>query len=291
MPYYHVYIAYTDKRGKEQDLIYYDLGEKDVSGNIANPYMENKKFLCLGRILHPSNIEKISIFKSEKEFRKLVLPNGKTPIGQSNQHIMWCFSNGQVEGVEPCTLSFIISLPKEKEEPTKTPTKPLGKKEKIFIVHGRDDKQALLLQKYLTRTLKKNAIMFDDLPDKGKTIIEQLEYVRDNVGYAFAIVTPDDVGCLVEDIDQVENVMTRGRESLKVEEVDEILDTLLTRPRQNVIFELGLFISALGRDKVCYLLQKDVKDIPSDLQGILFKSFDKSVKEVFQEIADELKED
>jgi len=267
----------------------YNIAKETIEKRIAIPYMRNKAFIFAGKVIHPSQVRQIVIFESEKLAEELVLPNGKT-IREEEDVVYTAKSFAKrIKGVAVCTYQFITSPPVD-EELIETPTKPLGKKEKIFIVHGRDDKQALLLQKYLTGTLKKNAIMFDDLPDKGKTIIEQLEYVRDNVGYAFAIVTPDDVGCLVEDIDQLEIVMTRGRKSLKVKELDEILDLLTTRPRQNVVFELGLFIGALGRDNVCYLLQKDVQDELSDLHGILHKSFDKSVKEVFHEIANELKE-
>lgn len=43
-------------------------------------------------------------------------------------------------------------------------------------------KHALSLhQKYLKEKLKINAVVFDDLRDKGMTIIEQLEYIGDHV--------------------------------------------------------------------------------------------------------------
>jgi len=290
MPYYHVYIKWKDTDNKLVEHLQGGFKEANLKSAIVNPIKNNRAFLFAGKTVYPSDVKEIRIYKSKKSPKNLVLPNG-TPFlasSLSEKKIIRAFDRGKIgDGV--VTHHYLIEIPR-KEITTKTPTKPLDKKKKIFIVHGRDDKQALLLQKYLTRTLKKDAVMFDDLPDKGKTIIEQLEHIRDNVGYAFVVATPDDVGCLVEDIEQLAITLTRGKRSLKVKEMYEILDTLLTRPRQNVIFELGLFIGALGRDKVCYLLQKDVKDKPSDLQGILYKSFDKTVKEVFQEIADELKE-
>jgi predicted nucleotide-binding protein len=54
------------------------------------------------------------------------------------------------------------------------------------------------------------------------------------------------------------------------------------------LFELGLFIGTLGRENVCYLKQKNLKEIPSDLDGVLYKEFDESVEEVFYQLPEEL---
>lgn len=145
-----------------------------------------------------------------------------------------------------------------------------GEKDKVFIVHGRNDREALLLQKYLRNHLKVDAFVFDDLPDKGRTIIEQLEFIRDKVWYAFAIATADDSGCLGTSVSAAN------------------VGALKTRARQNVVFELGLFIGALGRENVCCLLQGNVEEKPSDISGILYKSFTKSVEEKFHEIEREI---
>lgn len=45
------------------------------------------------------------------------------------------------------------------------------------------------------------------------------------------------------------------------------------RARQNVVFELGLFIGMLGRDKVAVLYEQGV-ELPSDMSGILYTSLD-----------------
>ena len=65
-------------------------------------------------------------------------------------------------------------------------------KNKVFIIHGKDRIQQLLLNKFLNKH-GIDAIIFDDLSDKGKTIMEQIEYIQNNVSFAFAILTPDDV--------------------------------------------------------------------------------------------------
>jgi len=47
------------------------------------------------------------------------------------------------------------------------------------------------------------------------------------------------------------------------------------RARQNVIFELGYFVAALGRGRVCLLLKGDV-EIPSDLYGVVYTTLDRA---------------
>lgn len=49
----------------------------------------------------------------------------------------------------------------------------------------------------------------------------------------------------------------------------------LMQARDNIMFELGLFIGRLGIDKCAYLVEKKVKEM-SDLNGIFFSKFDDS---------------
>jgi predicted nucleotide-binding protein len=162
----------------------------------------------------------------------------------------------------------------------------IKKKRKVFIIHGRDEKQALKLQKYLD-TINVKAIIFDDLADKGKTIIEQIEYIRKNIDYAIAILTPDDMGCLADDQKRIKE-MVKDLNNIPKEILANSLDKLQPRARQNVIFEIGLFMGALGRENVCCLKQIGIEDIPSDIDGLLFKNFEKDAKEVYLELPFEI---
>jgi hypothetical protein len=69
------------------------------------------------------------------------------------------------------------------------------------------------------------------------------------VGFAVVLLTPDDLGKAVDD------------------------DEERARARQNVIFELGYFVGALGRGKACLLRKGDV-EIPSDLYGVVYTTMD-----------------
>ena len=121
----------------------------------------------------------------------------------------------------------------------------------VFIVHGRDDGAKETVARFVERGLGMNAIILHEQPSGGETIIEKIERYSSNVGYAIALVTPDDIGALKDEED----------------------DVLNPRARQNVVFELAYFMGKLGRQRVCLLL-KDQVELPSDIGGISYISMD-----------------
>jgi len=129
----------------------------------------------------------------------------------------------------------------EKEHPK--PTK--FSNNKIFIIHGHDEGTKEKVARFLMQ-MNLDPIILHEKPNEGKTIIEKFEKHSLDVGFAIALLTPDDVG------------------NSRVNEKN-----LTYRARQNVILELGYFIGKLGRKRVCALLGKDV-EIPSDYSGILY---------------------
>jgi predicted nucleotide-binding protein len=137
---------------------------------------------------------------------------------------------------------------------------------KVFIVHGRDESAKLQLESLLTR-LKLEPIILHRMPDKGRTIIEKFEGESKGSGFAFVLLTPDD-DCLLPDEE------TGNQKPLK-------------RARQNVVLELGYFIGSLGRQRVCPIYKMGV-EIPSDITGVLFKRFNDSLEELYEEIRKEL---
>ncbi|MYE87585.1 hypothetical protein F4X33_01125, partial [Candidatus Poribacteria bacterium] len=121
--------------------------------------------------------------------------------------------------------------------------------DKVFIVYGRDDgvKGDVAL---FVRDLGLKEIILDRQPNSGLiAILDKFEREAKKADFAIALLTPDDVGALKGVAD----------------------DQLKPRARQNVIFELGYFIKALGREKVCLLLKGELEN-PSDLDGILYVS-------------------
>ena len=121
---------------------------------------------------------------------------------------------------------------------------------RVFVVHGRDDGSRNTVARFL-ESLELEPIILQERPNEGRTIIQKFED-HSGVGFAVVLCTPDDVGALAAEQQE-----------------------LRPRPRQNVILELGFFWGKLGRKKVCALLDGDM-DMPSDFGGVLYIPLDES---------------
>lgn len=138
-------------------------------------------------------------------------------------------------------------------------------KDRIFIIHGHNNE----LKKEVLLLLEKQnieGIVLADKADKGRTIIDKLIEEATPAKFAVALLTPDDI----------------------------VIDSSGTgknyRARQNVVLEIGYFLGKLGKSRVIMLRMKDV-EIPSDLQGILYKNVDDIENGIWKtELANELDE-
>jgi predicted nucleotide-binding protein len=118
----------------------------------------------------------------------------------------------------------------------------------VFVVHGHDGEPREAVARFLER-LGLGAVILHERPNKGRTIITKFREEAAGVGFAVVLMTPDDVG--------------------KAEKAAD----LLARARQNVVFELGFFIGALGPDRVAALVKGDIER-PSDFDGVVYISLD-----------------
>jgi len=145
----------------------------------------------------------------------------------------------------------------------------------VFIVHGKD-RESLKKLKSMLKKFGLNSIVLHEQPSGSRTIVEKLEKYSD-VGYAFVILTPDDIAGSRHKYDRhLKKIGTRAIEDWR------------ERARQNVILEFGYFIGKLGRDRVCCLHKGDV-ELPSDMHGIVYIPFKDSVNETRDKIIKELK--
>ena len=140
---------------------------------------------------------------------------------------------------------------------------------KIFIVHGHDDISKNELEIFL-RSIGLEPIVLHRQADEGLTIIEKFEKHSD-VGYAFILLTPDEVAYL------------RSEDAKPDDERKKEL-----RARPNVIFEFGYFVGKLGRSRVCCLHTGDVSS-PSDVSGMIYKRYQSNIEETGVSIMRDLK--
>jgi predicted nucleotide-binding protein len=130
---------------------------------------------------------------------------------------------------------------------------------KVFVVYGHDTQSRDQLELMLLRMNIKPVILGNMAPD-GKTIIEAL-IANTDVPYAVVLLTPDDEGH-------------------KLNHPTEIKP----RARQNVVLEMGMFLSKLGREKVA-ILYKGNLEVPSDIHGLIYIPFQNSVQEAKNKLA------
>lgn len=118
---------------------------------------------------------------------------------------------------------------------------------KVFVVYGHDETAKNHLEAMLRRWGLEPLIL-DQLPSEGQTLIEKLETYTTEVNFAVVLATPDDEG------------HRAGHDDEKA-----------LRARQNVVLEMGMLLSVLGRSRVAIVLnQQSNMERPSDIQGLIY---------------------
>ena len=145
---------------------------------------------------------------------------------------------------------------------------PEGKK--VFVVHGHDDTAREQLELVLHK-LGLNPFVLANTGGGGLTLIEALERetgpTPGRARFGIVLLTPDDIGYAKKD----------GPDKGE------------PRARQNVVMEMGMLISAIGRKNVA-ILKKGHLDVPSNVDGIIYLPFNDHVKETVPKLVDRLRE-
>ena len=150
------------------------------------------------------------------------------------------------------------------------PTNPSTASKKVFVVHGHDAVAREQLE-LVVHKLGLNPFVLANSGGGGLTIIEALEKEigpsASQARFGIVLMTPDDVGYAKAD----------GA------------DKATPRARQNVVLELGMLISAIGRPNIA-ILKKGHLEEPSDAKGVLYIAFNDHVKETVPKLTNRLRE-
>ena len=121
-------------------------------------------------------------------------------------------------------------------------------KPNVFIVHGHDHKLLLELKDYVQNTLNLGeARVLMQKPSGVTALIEKFRLHAAEIDIAFVLLTPDD------------SAAAKAKPTVR-----------RTRARQNVILELGYFLSeARHSDCQVILLNAGVDELPSDIAGLI----------------------
>lgn len=195
----------------------------------------------------------------EASARLQVIGNGSDKFELAKSHLMGALQAAR-EVLKDDTFGEISGGPAKG---------PLTASNRVFIVHGHDDAAKAELEAIVSE-MGLDPVVLHRQPDGGRTVIEKFEEYAD-VGYAFVMLTPDEVAYLAADESKPDN--ERAKEY---------------RARPNVIFEFGYFVGRLGRSRTCCLYKSPVA-LPSDVNGVIYKRFDRSVEEVAYAIGKDLK--
>lgn len=309
--YYHIYCHYIDITGLLSGTLAYDADESYIRKEIAASYMQNKRFILAGKVIRPSDIDEIAIYKSKIPWKMLTFPSGSPIHRASTQTVLNAFNDGEIPDVEQCTRDFITSTSQKMQENDYVKTQKKSLSKNVFIVHGRELKFAEELKKILIE-VGLTPIILHEQASGSLTVAEKLKNFSNNCGYAFVILSPDDVGCLDEDLEfnltklaTINESLSKSEKTLSVVKdfedikralkeaygsLDKIkISVLKKRARQNVVLEFGYFMGMLGREKVCCLYKGDI-ELPSDMHGIVYVPFKDSINECSFKILKELKE-
>lgn len=123
--------------------------------------------------------------------------------------------------------------------------------ETIFIVHGHNEALKLAVHGFIRDVTDLDPVVLHNEPSMGRTVIEKFEAVGSLAAFAVVLLTADDEG------------RSLGDDSL----------AFMNRGRQNVVFEFGYFVGALGRPKTVVLYEPGV-ELPSDIQGLVYIEYD-----------------
>lgn len=118
---------------------------------------------------------------------------------------------------------------------------------RVFIVHGRNEPARISVVEFL-KSIGMEPIVLHEQPNMGKHLLTKFIQEAELVTFAVILMTDDDIGGL----DQ---------------------DNMRPRARQNVILELGYFLSHLGQPNVCALITPGL-ETPSDFDGIAYIKMD-----------------
>ncbi|MDV2874824.1 TIR domain-containing protein [Phytobacter diazotrophicus] len=140
---------------------------------------------------------------------------------------------------------------------------------KIFIVHGHDHAAKEQLELILHKLGLPDHFILQNTGGTGLTIIEELEREigqgQTATRFGIVLLTPDDMGFSKKD----------GEAGIQ------------PRARQNVVLEMGMLLSSLGRSNVV-ILQKQHLEQPSDANGILYLNFNDHVRETVPRLVQRL---
>ena len=132
-------------------------------------------------------------------------------------------------------------------------------KNKLFIIHGNDEKLKDQLEEFITEIGLEPIVLHQESNDK-LTIIEKCEKYTD-VQYAIVILTPDEISYLSSE-----------------EKIPDEKRRKEMKAMQQIIWEFGFLVGKFGNKKVCCFYTEGVT-LPIRIPGIIYKKIENGIDE------------
>jgi predicted nucleotide-binding protein len=191
-------------------------------------------------------------------------PDGANCNWSSTKGTIWCDGKPAAKAALEGQIAAALDTSFEARAAASVRATPAASR-KVFVVYGHDGATRTSLEAMLRRWGLEPLIL-DQLTSGGQTIIEKLESVRKEANFAIVLATPDDEGHRKEHPEEK-----------------------AFRARQNVVLELGMMLSVLGRSKVAIVLKTDVNmERPSDIHGLIYVPFKEDISEAALVLAKEI---
>ena len=242
--YYHVLIETLEENNAKKQYSDFDKTDlEEIKEEYIIPFVKKQTLQINGYFIESGIIKRFQIKKTDRDLesyiqveqRKLMSNSIIMPISKLDIFSNKCYSIDITKQLLK-EISGILNM--DKIDNTK-----------VFIVHGHDDAIKLEVARFIEH-LGLTAIILNEKPNEGRTIIEKIEKYSD-VGYAIILYTPCDKGG----------------------EFNGELEDYKPRARQNVVFEHGYFIGKLGRERVYALVKGDIEK-PNDISGVVYTPMD-----------------
>jgi predicted nucleotide-binding protein len=230
----------------------------NVSESLLGPVEESYSTLLLRTMMTVNVVIVIGFDLGSNELGQLYERFGEAPrsswfivTDQTNpvSESLWASRGVHVINVASADLSYFFEELKSKRDALAEAPKPTKQRHQIFVRHTGDEATAATVRRLL-RTMNLKPVGAEDASGSSQTWMERLEDLAGSSDAAIVILGPESSG---------------GRAG--------------ETARSNVIFELGLLLGTLGRDRVLTLVTRDAIP-PTDLGGFEYLAFDSTRDDV-----------
>lgn len=259
--FYHCHLVVEGEKGTGHYLN--NLTIEELFTDILVPFSNGDQFIFDGYMISPNKVKRLKVVNTPSP-AKVYIDHHYEEMRRSNIADMATIpkSIALTKG-EDVTVEILRkakeSVPISSEPEENEGQEYQGVNRRIFVVHGHDMASMHELCRILKDEFALEPVVLSEQPNIGlDTIISKFERLAETCTAVAVLLTPD----------------------------DRMNESEMLRARQNVIFELGYFLGLLKSpdQRRIMIFFKEGVEVPSDINGVVYLRYDKSITEVFYQM-------